>query len=142
MILFLDYAGLLAFHHLRDRVDVLRRGAATTTDDVEPAVVGEFFQLRRQRFRSFQILQLFVRNAGIRIMFGEVVEDLGPLNEQEINLGTQSTRLLHCRQDGEDFLVLETTDKVGLSVQTTWTKIDDKMLSKINSLVKPSNYES
>lgn len=79
------------------------------------------------------------RNKAVSFMFGEVVEDLGPLEEIHVKMGvTQKTRLLHCRQDGADFLVLETTDSMPGSIQTHWTKIDDEMLRMINSMATPS----
>ena len=40
---------LLSLHHLRDRADVRLRGAAASAHDIQPAVIDEFLQLRRQR---------------------------------------------------------------------------------------------
>lgn len=90
-------------------------------------------------FIVYVVLTKKGRNKAVAFMFGEVVEDLGPLKEQNVKMGvTQKTRLLHCRQEGVDFLVLETTDSMVGSIQTHWTKIDDDMLRTINAIAKPN----
>jgi hypothetical protein len=42
------------FRHLRDGANVLIRGAAAAADNIEPAVIDEFFELRGQRFGRLQ----------------------------------------------------------------------------------------
>ena len=41
-------------HRFRDRADVIRRRAATSADDVQPAIPRPFSQLRRQAFRRLR----------------------------------------------------------------------------------------
>ena len=55
--------GCLPVDHLRDRADVRGRGAAAAADDVEPAVVDEALELRRERLRRLAVLALLVRQA-------------------------------------------------------------------------------
>ena len=57
----------LALDHLRDGADVRGRGAAASTHEIQPAVIGELLQLRRQRFRRLAEFAFGVGQAGIRI---------------------------------------------------------------------------
>ena len=56
-------------HGFGDGFDVRRRGAAAAADDVEPAVLRPFPELRRERFRRFRKTgrQQRIRQAGVRI---------------------------------------------------------------------------
>ena len=51
--------GTLAFGHLRDCTNVFLRRPAAATDNVQPAVVDEFLELRSQRLRCLQVLGCF-----------------------------------------------------------------------------------
>ena len=56
-----------ALRHLRDRPNMRRRGSAASADDIQPAVLDEFLELLRERFRRLQILVFFVRQPRVRI---------------------------------------------------------------------------
>src|ERR1035441_8658692 len=57
----------LALDHVGDGADVRRRGAAASAHEIEPAAIGEFFQLRRQRVRRLAEFPFGVRQTRIRI---------------------------------------------------------------------------
>ena len=57
----------LTLGHLGDGTNVGGRGPAASADDVQPALVHEFSQLRGERLGRFQVLVVFVGQTGIRI---------------------------------------------------------------------------
>ncbi len=57
--------------------DMLRRGAATAADDVDPAAGGEALDLRREAFRRLQIAAVFIRQTGVGIAGNGAVRQLG-----------------------------------------------------------------
>ena len=57
----------LALDHLRDGADVRRRGAAASAHEIQPAAIGKFLQLRRQRIRRLAEFPFRVRQPRIRI---------------------------------------------------------------------------
>src|SRR5579872_2655304 len=61
-----------ALHPLRYGADMLGCGATAAADEVQPAVIGEFFQLRRERLRRFQIFPILVRQPRVGIAGDEI----------------------------------------------------------------------
>ena len=51
--------------HVGNGLDVRGGRATTSADNVEPALVDEAFELRRQRIRGFQVLAVLVREPGV-----------------------------------------------------------------------------
>ena len=75
-----------------NRLDVRRRGAAATADDVEPAVLRPLAQLRREGFRCFGKTrrQQRIRQAGVRIRADVNRRDAGKfLDERTQFLGPE-----------------------------------------------------
>ena len=66
-------------HGSNNRADVVRRSAATATDDVQKAVGGPVTQFGRDLFRGFIILTEFIWQAGIRMCRDANVGDTGQL---------------------------------------------------------------
>ena len=60
-------ARLLALRHLRDGANVIVGGAAASAHNIQPAVVDELRQLRRERVGRFQVLAFLIRQPGVRI---------------------------------------------------------------------------
>lgn len=88
-------------------------------------------------FILFMVLSKRGRNTGIKMMFGDIVQDYGELGTTQLKMGfTQSIRLLKCQKDTDIFYVLETTDSRPGSIQTTWTKIDVPTLAQISALIQ------
>ena len=59
--------GLVPLYHLGDGRNVRRRGPAAPSHDIQPAVLREFFKLRRQGFRRLPELAVGIWQTGIRI---------------------------------------------------------------------------
>src|SRR5262249_9371479 len=58
---------LLAIDHLCDSLDMRWRSTTASADDIQPAQLSEFSQLRSQRVRRLQIFAFIIGQAGIGI---------------------------------------------------------------------------
>lgn len=89
-------------------------------------------------FAAFILLAIFTRKGrdfSIKMMYGgKVIEDLGEVGQTKVLLGTQKVTLLKCSSKGTVYFILETQTVAGLGVRYAFTKIDDEMLIKLNTL--------
>ena len=77
---------LVRRHGLRDRGDMVRRGAAAAADDVDEAGFGEFADQAGHEFRALVIGAEFIGQAGIRIGADQRVGDAADIRDMRAQI--------------------------------------------------------